>query len=68
MRTGGSRDDAIDLFLEAYLTGNQDGMSRVFGVEPWAQVINLGQSDDGWQTHKISKALVKTGDRGKVSE
>ena len=28
----------------------------------------LGQSDDGWHTHKISKALVKTGDRGKVSE
>jgi len=22
----------------------------------WPQVINLDQSDDGWQTHKISKA------------
>ncbi len=63
-RSGGSRDDALDLLLAAYLTGNQEGMGKVFGAAPWAAVIELGQSDEGWQTHRISKALAKTGDPG----
>jgi len=63
-RSGGSRDDALDLLLAAYLTGNQEGMRKVFGAAPWAAVIELGQSDEGWQTHRISKALAKTGDPG----
>ena len=56
-RTTGSRDEAIEMFLEAYITGRQDGMTKVFGVEPWERVIRLSQSAGDWQTHKIKRAL-----------
>jgi hypothetical protein len=67
-RTGGSRDDALDLFLGAYLTGNQDPMCKVFGVGTWAEVIKLGWSDDGWQTHRIAKVLAGAATRGGTDE
>jgi len=56
-RTARSRDEATELFLEAYLTGNQQGMNNIFGVESWERVIKLSLSKDGWQTHKIKQAL-----------
>ncbi len=56
-RTARSRDEATELFLEAYLTGRQDGMTGIFGVEPWERVIRLSRSMEDWQTHKIKKAL-----------
>ena len=56
-RASVSRDDAIDLFLEAYLTGRQDEMIKIFGAEPWSRVLSLSGSDEDWQTHKIAKAL-----------
>jgi len=56
-RTGGSREDATDLFLEAYLTGHQDVMNKLLGNETWESVLRLSQSERDWQTHKIKKAL-----------
>jgi hypothetical protein len=58
-RTGTSRDEALELFLGAFLTGNQDAMNEVFGAETWERVIKLSQTRGGWQTHRIKKALVE---------
>jgi len=55
------RDEALELFLAAYVTGNQDGMTRVFGDEPWQEVLRLSHTREGWQTHKIKKALAIQG-------
>ena len=56
-RTGKSHDDAIDLFLGALLTGNQDRMNEIFGVETWERVIKLSNTRGDWQTHRIKAAL-----------
>jgi hypothetical protein len=56
-RTGGSRDGATDLLLEAYLTGDQEDIIKIFGAEPWDRVVELSRSSRDWQTHKIKKAL-----------
>jgi hypothetical protein len=56
-RTKRSREEATELFLEAYLTGRQDEMNKVFGAEIWKRVIELSRSQGAWQTHRIKKAL-----------
>jgi hypothetical protein len=60
-RSGGTREAALETLLEAYLTGNQENMIRIFGKGPWIEVMKLGESLEGWQSHKISKALAKPG-------
>lgn len=55
-RTARSRDEALDVLLEAYLTGRQDEMEKIFGAEAWERVLKLSGTRDGWQTHKIEKA------------
>ncbi len=54
-KTGRSRDEAVDLILEAYLTGSQDEMTKIFGEQPWTKVLDL--SFGGWQASKIEKVL-----------
>ena len=56
-RTSAGHDEALELFLAAYVTGKQDGMTRVFGDEPWQEVLRLSHTSEDWQTHKIKKAL-----------
>jgi len=56
-RTEAGRDEATEQFLAAYLTGDQERMNKVFGVETWERVIKLSQSQDDWQSHKIKKVL-----------
>lgn len=56
-RTGKSRDEAVELFLGAFLTGSQDAMNEIFGGETWERVIKVSQRWGDWQTHKIKKAL-----------
>jgi len=56
-RAGKSRDEALELFLGAFLTGNQDGMNEVFGAEAWERVIKVSQTPGGWQAHRIKEAL-----------
>jgi hypothetical protein len=58
-RTTRSHDEALELLLEAYLTGRQDEMRTVFGSEPWERVIGLSHTRGDWQIHKIAKALGK---------
>ncbi|HLF95050.1 MAG TPA: hypothetical protein VJB14_16395 [Planctomycetota bacterium] len=58
-RTAKTRDEALELFLGAYVTGRQDRMNEVFGAETWTRVVKLSQSRGGWQTHKIKAALEK---------
>lgn len=56
-RASKSRDEALEIFLAAYVTGNQDQMSEIFGAEAWARVVEVSQSERGWQTHKVKAAL-----------
>ena len=56
-RTGKSRDEAVDLFLGAFLTGNQDRMNEIFGDQTWERVIKLSNTRGDWQTHRIKAAL-----------
>lgn len=58
-RTGKSHDEAVDMFLGALLTGNQDRMEEIFGAETWQRVIKLSNSRGDWQTHRIKAALGK---------
>jgi len=58
-RTTKTRDEALELFLESYVTGRQDRMNEVFGAEAWKRVVSLSQSRGGWQTHRIKQALEK---------
>lgn len=60
-RSGGTRESALETLLAAYLTGKQAEMIRIFGKDPWTEVMKLGESDEGWQSHRISKALAKPG-------
>jgi hypothetical protein len=52
-----TRQAALEMFLEAYLTGNQEKMAAIFGADAWSRVLELGGSDRTWQTHRIAKAL-----------
>jgi len=55
------RDEAVELLLGAYLTGNQDGMNQVVGAETWKEVVGLSHKGGGWQTHRIKEALKNQG-------
>jgi hypothetical protein len=52
-----TRQTALEIFLEAYLTGSQEKMIAIFGENAWNRVLALGGSDQTWQTHRIAKAL-----------
>lgn len=56
-RSGASRPEALERFLEAYLSGNQEPMAAIFGAEAWSRVLALGASKQTWQTHHIARAL-----------
>ena len=58
-RTGRTHDEALEMLLEAYLTGKQDEIRKVFGSESWDRVLKLSYSKKGWQKHRIAKALEK---------
>jgi hypothetical protein len=53
------RDEAVDLFLEAYVTGRQDRMEGIFGAGVWRRILELGGSRGTWQTHRIQEVLGK---------
>ena len=50
-------DLALETLLEAYVTGRQDAMTKIFGAETWQRVLKLSDREEDWQTHKIEKAL-----------
>lgn len=52
-----SRPEAVERLLRAYLSGNQEPLEAIFGVEAWSRVIALGESKQTWQTHRIARAL-----------
>jgi hypothetical protein len=47
----------MDLLLEAYLTGRQEGLARIFGEEAWGRVLALSSSTGTWQKKSIGRAL-----------
>lgn len=56
-RSAKSHDEALELFLEAYVTGSQDRMSEILGAEAWKRVVKVSRSRGGWQTHHVKAAL-----------
>lgn len=59
-RTGRSREQALEVLLETYLTGRQEEMTRIFGERAWNFVLRLSSAQRGaWQVGKIEKALGK---------
>jgi len=57
-RTGRSREQALEVLLETYLTGRQEAMTKIFGERAWNRVLRLSSAQRGaWQTGKIEKAL-----------
>lgn len=56
-RSVANRPKAVELLLEAYLSGNQEPMEAIFGAEAWKRVVALGESKQTWQTHRIARAL-----------
>jgi len=54
-RTGVDHDAALDLLLEAYLTGEQSGMERVFGTDSWTHVIEASRSEKKW--HRLRRCV-----------
>ena len=58
-KTGSDREQALDMLLGAYLTGNQDEMTKTFGKDAWDRVLRLSGSLGSWDPPKIKKALGK---------
>ena len=52
-----SRDEAVELFLGSYLTGNQDGMIEIFGAETWKGVVALSHTRGTWRANRIKDLL-----------
>jgi hypothetical protein len=56
-RTSKTREESLELFLESFVTGNQDRMGEALGADAWQRVIKLSQSEKGWQAHRIKAVL-----------
>ena len=56
-RSGASRPEALERFLGAYLSGNQEPMAAIFGADAWSRVLALGTSKQTWQSHHIARTL-----------
>jgi len=48
---------ALDLLVEAYVTGDQSNLNQIFGVDPWARLLQLSRTTDNWSTREIDQAL-----------
>ena len=59
-KSGRSRDEAVDMLLGAYLTGDQNGLTSFFGAEAWGQVLRISHYPRSWRPGNIDKALEGT--------
>ena len=51
------RAAALDILLEAYLTGRPDKPAAIFGADAWQRVLALGHSEFEWNKNRILVAL-----------
>ena len=58
-RTGGDRESALDMLLEAYVTGDHTRIEAVLGKEAWDQVLDTSRTVRSWHlvTREVREAL-----------
>ncbi len=54
--TGATRDDALELLLGAYVSGDHAPLYGIFGTENWERVLELSRSDP-WPKRAIRRTL-----------
>lgn len=54
-RTEGDRESALDILLEAYVTGDHSRIKNVLGEEAWDRVLNTSRTARAW--HMVTRGV-----------
>jgi outer membrane biosynthesis protein TonB len=64
--TGASREEALDLLVELYVTGIQDRVVEALGADAWSKVVDASRSASHWRWSRYVSAVHEAFETGTV--